>query len=153
PGCTTSIWSTLWTPEGPFAPVCVQECLKAWRECWDRGDYEDACCHASKAILLDPKHREAQRVHELTRKIINSLARFDAEWNTTFQLVQCPATTPQAKRTGSPSRACCEVECAGSECCRASDCCDDCCEGCTVTTAAQCCCAKANKREAPKTSC
>ena len=41
PGCTTSIWSTLWTPEGPFAPVCVQECLKAWRECWDRGDYED----------------------------------------------------------------------------------------------------------------
>src|SRR5207244_2945493 len=84
PGCTTSIWSTLWTPEGPFAPVCVQECLKAWRECWDRGDYEDACCHASKAILLDPKHREAQRVHELTRKIINSLARFDAEWNTTF---------------------------------------------------------------------
>src|SRR5262245_29680397 len=59
----------------PGCPALLQECLKAWKECWQKGDYEAARHHASKAILLDPKCPQAQRAHELTNKL--KLSRFD----------------------------------------------------------------------------
>src|SRR5262245_57392992 len=50
----------------PGCPALLQECLKAWKDCWQKGDYEAARHHASKAILLDPKCAQAQRAHEMT---------------------------------------------------------------------------------------
>lgn len=53
--------------------VAIEECLNRWRESWYRGEYEDALSHASKAILLDPKNNEAQRMHSLTNKVLDKL--------------------------------------------------------------------------------
>lgn len=145
----------------PGCPNLLRECLTAWKECWEKGDYEAARHYASKAILVDPKNREAQRIHEMTRKLMVALTRFDVDWvaGSWWNACDgCPVQTCVAQECCEEDRydpppSCakptsCQAACGNSACCQAESACARC-----QVPAAPSCAAKTCECGTPKTAC
>ncbi|MBI3407052.1 MAG: hypothetical protein HY040_01685 [Planctomycetes bacterium] len=135
----------------PGCPNLLRECITAWKECWEKGDYEAARHHASKAILVDPKNREAQRIHDLTRKLMVALTRFDVDWVAGSWWNACDGCSVQT----CSAQECCEDDryypppsCANSACCQADSACAR-----FQAPAASCCAVKTCECSTPKTAC